>query len=176
MWDAPVGFAAQSHLCSSHEQILTDSWQGHLRFYFGRRAVKVVPALVRDCVYVCKVGRGPDGVGDFRPRRCDFPRYIGEGGGSTEATGDLGYLWRAGPHTLPHRPRDSYVGGVGWAWHYNHRLNQDALLSDLQIKKTDIRAAVEDTVAQRFQTAPHKKKAADSELQAHKKFPRQSVR
>uniref|UniRef100_A0A3B4AJF9 Uncharacterized protein n=1 Tax=Periophthalmus magnuspinnatus TaxID=409849 RepID=A0A3B4AJF9_9GOBI len=77
---------------------------------------------------------GPDGVGDYRPRLCDFPQYIGEGGGSSEATGDLGYLWRAAPHTLPHRSRDSYVGGVGWGWYYNQSLNQDALLSNMQIK------------------------------------------
>ncbi|KAK7922635.1 hypothetical protein WMY93_009537 [Mugilogobius chulae] len=119
---------------------------------------------------------GPDGVGDYRSRLCDFPRYIGEGGASTEATGDLGYLWRAAPQTPPHRSRDSYVGGVGWAWHYNQRLNQDALLSNMQIKRTDIRAAVEDTVAQRFQPTPQKKTAVDSQLQAHKKFPGKSGR
>ncbi|XP_020773277.2 uncharacterized protein C4orf45 homolog [Boleophthalmus pectinirostris] len=113
---------------------------------------------------------GPDGIGDYRQRLCDFPRYIGEGGGSSESTGDLGYLWRAAPHTPPHRSRDSYVGGVGWGWYYNQRLNQEALLSNMQIKKTDIRAAVEDTVAQRFQPPPRKKTASDSPLQAHKKF------
>uniref|UniRef100_A0A8C6SY46 Uncharacterized protein n=1 Tax=Neogobius melanostomus TaxID=47308 RepID=A0A8C6SY46_9GOBI len=81
---------------------------------------------------------GPDGVGDYRPRLCDFPRYIGEGSVSAEATGDLSYLWRPAPHTPPaHMSRDSYAGGVGWGWHYNQLLNQDVLLSNMQIKEED---------------------------------------
>uniref|UniRef100_A0A8C6T5Z2 Uncharacterized protein n=1 Tax=Neogobius melanostomus TaxID=47308 RepID=A0A8C6T5Z2_9GOBI len=120
---------------------------------------------------------GPDGVGDYRPRLCDFPRYIGEGSVSAEATGDLSYLWRPAPHTPPaHMSRDSYAGGVGWGWHYNQLLNQDVLLSNMQIKKTDIRAAVENAMSQRFQTTPQKKTETHSQIQVQKKLPRDSGR
>ncbi|XP_035016547.2 uncharacterized protein C4orf45 [Hippoglossus stenolepis] len=103
---------------------------------------------------------GPDGIGDYRPRSNYFPRHIGEGASSPEATGDLSYLCRAAPCAPPPMPRQSYVGEVGWGWQYNQVLNSGTLLSNMQIKKTDIRTAVEDRVAHRFQN--QQKKMADN--------------
>uniref|UniRef100_A0A8C7ZVK2 Uncharacterized protein n=1 Tax=Oryzias sinensis TaxID=183150 RepID=A0A8C7ZVK2_9TELE len=77
---------------------------------------------------------GPDGIGDYRPKLTDFPHHIGVGPVSHEATGDLGYLWRAAPHAPPTTARHSYVGEVGWGWQYNQQLNQSTLLSSMQIK------------------------------------------
>uniref|UniRef100_A0A3B3I7Q9 Uncharacterized protein n=1 Tax=Oryzias latipes TaxID=8090 RepID=A0A3B3I7Q9_ORYLA len=77
---------------------------------------------------------GPDGVGDYRPKLTDFPHHIGVGPVSHEATGDLGYLWRAAPHAPPTTARHSYIGEVGWGWQYNQQLNQSTLLSNMQIK------------------------------------------
>ncbi|XP_030252113.1 uncharacterized protein C4orf45 isoform X2 [Sparus aurata] len=95
---------------------------------------------------------GPDGIGDYRPRSYDFPQYIGVGASSSpEATGDLGYLWRAAPHAPPPPPRQSCVGEVGWCWQYNQLLNSRTLLSNMQIKKTELRTALEDRVTHRFQ-------------------------
>ncbi|KAF7228622.1 hypothetical protein G4P62_000587 [Nothobranchius furzeri] len=94
---------------------------------------------------------GPDGVGDYRPRSNYFPLYIGVGAASPGATKDLNYLWRAAPHSHPLRARQSYVGEVGWGWQYNQQLNNDALLSNMQIKKTEARVALEDQVTQKFQ-------------------------
>ncbi|XP_054872827.1 uncharacterized protein C4orf45 [Amphiprion ocellaris] len=94
---------------------------------------------------------GPDGIGDYRPRSNYFSRYIGVGAASPEATGDLGYLCRAAPHAHPPMPRQAYVGEVGWGWQYNQLLNSGTLLSNMQIKKTELRAALEDRITQRFQ-------------------------
>ncbi|XP_074530626.1 protein SPMIP2 isoform X2 [Halichoeres trimaculatus] len=94
---------------------------------------------------------GPDGIGDYRPRSDYFPRYIGVGASSPGATGDLSYLCRAAPHAAPAAPRQSFVGEVGWGWQYNQLLNRGALQSNMQIKKSDIRTALEDRAAQRFQ-------------------------
>uniref|UniRef100_A0A8C5E3Q3 Uncharacterized protein n=1 Tax=Gouania willdenowi TaxID=441366 RepID=A0A8C5E3Q3_GOUWI len=76
----------------------------------------------------------PDGVGDYRPRSGYFLQHIGVGAASPEATGDLGYLWRAAPDVHPAQPRCSFVGEVGWGWHYNQLLNSRTLVSDMQIK------------------------------------------
>ncbi|XP_031615413.2 uncharacterized protein C4orf45 [Oreochromis aureus] len=95
---------------------------------------------------------GPDGIGDYRPRSNYFTRYIGVGATSPEATGDLSYLCRAPPDALPPIPRQSYVGEVGWGWQYNQLLNSGTLLSNMQIKKTDIRASLENRVTQKFQS------------------------
>ncbi|KAM9740880.1 protein SPMIP2 [Menidia menidia] len=94
---------------------------------------------------------GPDGIGDYRPRPNDFSRYVGAGAPSPGATGDLGYLCRAAPRAPPPMPRQSYVGEVGWGWQYNQLLNGQTLHSDQQIKKTELREALEDRVTQRFQ-------------------------
>ncbi|KAM8910443.1 protein SPMIP2 [Spinachia spinachia] len=94
---------------------------------------------------------GPGGIGDYRPRSNYFPRCTGVGASSPEATGDLSYLCRAAPHGPPPTPRHSRVGEVGWGWQYNHLLNRGALLSNTQIKRTEVRTAVEDRVTQRFQ-------------------------
>ncbi|XP_028314942.1 uncharacterized protein C4orf45 homolog [Gouania willdenowi] len=87
---------------------------------------------------------GPDGVGDYRPRSGYFLQHIGVGAASPEATGDLGYLWRAAPDVHPAQPRCSFVGEVGWGWHYNQLLNSRTL-------KTEFRASLEDKVTQKFQ-------------------------
>ncbi|XP_043982822.1 uncharacterized protein C4orf45 [Gambusia affinis] len=97
---------------------------------------------------------GPDGIGDYRPRSNYFPLYIGVGATSPEATSDLSYLCRAAPDAPPPAPRQSFVGEVGWGWQYNQLLNGDRLLSNMQIKKTDIRRTLEDRVSQKFQMNP----------------------
>ncbi|XP_031722752.1 uncharacterized protein C4orf45 [Anarrhichthys ocellatus] len=95
---------------------------------------------------------GPDGIGDYRPRSNYFPRYIGAGASSPGATGDLSYLCQAAPHAPPPLPKQSYVGEVGWGWQYNQLLNSGTLLSNMQIKKTEVRTALEDRVTHRFQS------------------------
>nr|XP_046262494.1 uncharacterized protein C4orf45 [Scatophagus argus]XP_046262495.1 uncharacterized protein C4orf45 [Scatophagus argus] len=94
---------------------------------------------------------GPDGIGDYRPRSNYFPWYIGVGASSPETTSDVSYLYRAAPHAPPPTPRRGYVGEVGWGWQYNQLLNSGTLLSNMQIKKTELRTALEDRVAHRFQ-------------------------
>ncbi|KAL6117275.1 spmip2 [Pungitius sinensis] len=95
---------------------------------------------------------GPGGIGDYRPRSNYSPRSIGVGASSPEATGDLGYLCRAAPQGGgPPTPRHSHVGEVGWGWQYNQLLNSGVLLSNMQIKRTEVRTALEDRVTQRFQ-------------------------
>ncbi|XP_060903606.1 protein SPMIP2 [Labrus mixtus] len=94
---------------------------------------------------------GPDGIGDYRPRSNYFPLYIGVGASSPESTGDLGYLCRAAPHAPPPVPRQGYVGEVGWGWQHNQMLNGGTLHSNMQIKKTEFRSALEDKATQRFQ-------------------------
>ncbi|KAM6923534.1 peptidyl-prolyl cis-trans isomerase D [Xenentodon cancila] len=100
---------------------------------------------------------GPDGVGDYRPKQNDFCRYIGVGAASPEATGDLSYLFRAAPHARPPMSRQSSVGEVGWGWQYNQLLNNGTLLSNMQIKKTEFRAQLEDKVTQKFQNNQNNK-------------------
>ncbi|KAK9518414.1 hypothetical protein VZT92_023720 [Zoarces viviparus] len=95
---------------------------------------------------------GPDGIGDYRPRSNYSPRYIGAGASSPGATGDLSYLCRAAPHAPPPLPKQSYVGEVGWGWQYNQLLNSGTLLSNMQIKKTEVRTALDDRVTHRFQS------------------------
>ncbi|XP_029958827.1 uncharacterized protein C4orf45 homolog [Salarias fasciatus] len=94
---------------------------------------------------------GPDGTGDYRPRSGYSPRYVGVGSPSPEATGDLGYLSRAAPGAPPPGPRGGCVGEVGWGWQYNQLLNSRTLLSNMQIKRSEFRAALEDRVTQRVQ-------------------------
>ncbi|XP_070769049.1 protein SPMIP2 [Enoplosus armatus] len=113
---------------------------------------------------------GPDGIGDYRPRSNYFPRYIGVGASSPEATGDLSYLCRAAPHAPPPMPKQSYVGEVGWGWQYNQLLNSGTLHSNMQIKKTELRTVLEDRVTHRFQN----KQMTDDSLQVNTKFHRDS--
>ncbi|XP_012726260.2 uncharacterized protein C4orf45 [Fundulus heteroclitus] len=94
---------------------------------------------------------GPDGIGDYRPRSNYLPLYVGVGSTSPEATSDLSYLCRAAPDAPPPAPRQSCVGEVGWGWQYNQLLNRDRLLSNMQIKKTELRQTLEDRVTQKFQ-------------------------
>ncbi|XP_038554527.1 uncharacterized protein C4orf45 [Micropterus salmoides] len=115
---------------------------------------------------------GPDGIGDYRPRSNYFPRYIGVGASSPEATGDLSYLCRAAPHAPPPMPKQSYVGEVGWGWQYNQLLNSGTLHSNMQIKKTELRTALEDRVTQRFQS--EQKNMTNDSLQVNTKFHRDS--
>ncbi|GAA6222037.1 uncharacterized protein C4orf45 homolog isoform X1 [Lates japonicus] len=58
----------------------------------------------------------------------------------------------------PPMPRQSYVGEVGWGWQYHQLLNSGTLLSNMQIKRTELRTALEDRVTHRFQ---EKKKEHD---------------
>ncbi|XP_068451441.1 protein SPMIP2 isoform X2 [Clinocottus analis] len=130
--------------------------------------------------------KGPDGIGDYKPRSNDFLRYVGTGASSPEATGDLGYLCQAAADAPPPRPKQGYVGAVGWGWQHNQLLNSGALLSNMQIKKTDLRTALEDRMTHRFQsdhTSPHSgthtassrgKNMTDDSQQVNTKFHRDS--
>ncbi|XP_072519286.1 protein SPMIP2 [Salminus brasiliensis] len=92
---------------------------------------------------------GPDGVGDYRARLSDFPHSIGVGPLSPEATGDLTYLYRAAPGASPPLPKQSYVGGVGWAVEYGSALNGTPLLSNRQFKLAEFRSALENRTPHR---------------------------
>ncbi|KAG5270487.1 hypothetical protein AALO_G00193200 [Alosa alosa] len=94
---------------------------------------------------------GPDGVGDYRTKQQDFPRFIGIGPLSPESTGDLNYLFRAAPSAPPPLPKHCYVGGVGWGVQYCGALNGRTLLSDNRFKRGEFRSAVEDRITHRFQ-------------------------
>ncbi|XP_040904588.1 uncharacterized protein C4orf45 [Toxotes jaculatrix] len=115
---------------------------------------------------------GPDGIGDYKPRSNYFPPYTGVGISSPEATGDLSYLCRAAPHAPPPMPKQSHVGEVGWGWQYNQLLNSGTLLSNMQIKKTELRTALEDRVTQRFQNK--QKNMKEDSQQVNSKFHRGS--
>ncbi|XP_061691982.1 uncharacterized protein LOC133509197 isoform X2 [Syngnathoides biaculeatus] len=78
-----------------------------------------------------------DGVGDYRPRRSGSPRQ-------------LSYLWRAAPRAPPPLPRRACVGEVGWCWQYNAALNEAALRSGMQIKKSIVRMEAEDRTSHNF--------------------------
>ncbi|GAA6090043.1 uncharacterized protein C4orf45 homolog [Tachysurus ichikawai] len=93
---------------------------------------------------------GPDGIGNYRVRLCDFPHSIGAV--SSEATGDLNYLFRHAPCALPWLPKHCYVGGVGWGIEHGLRLNARSLLSNTQIKRSEFRSVMEDKISQIFQT------------------------
>lgn len=80
----------------------------------------------------CSVG--PDGIGNYRVRLYDFPHSIGIGALSSEATGDLNYLFRPAPHAPTWLSKHCYVGGVGWGIEHGLRLNARSLLSNTQIK------------------------------------------
>ncbi|XP_017272930.1 uncharacterized protein C4orf45 [Kryptolebias marmoratus] len=111
---------------------------------------------------------GPDGIRDYRPRSNYFPLYVGVGATSPEATTDLSYLWRAAPHSRPPLPRRRYVGEVGWGWQHNQLLNRDVLLNNMQIKKTELRVALEDRVTQKFQS--QQKNTIDDSQEVSSKF------
>ncbi|CAL8304232.1 unnamed protein product [Arctogadus glacialis] len=93
---------------------------------------------------------GPDGVGDYMSRRLD-PRYVGSGTPSQEASGGLEYLTRAPPPApgvpgvwgVPRSTPPPCVGAVGWGWSYSQQLNSTALLSNMQIKKSEMRTGEE---------------------------------
>ncbi|KAA0709584.1 hypothetical protein E1301_Tti003991 [Triplophysa tibetana] len=53
---------------------------------------------------------GPDGIGDYRPRLDYFPRSIGIGALSPDATRDLEYLFRSAPQATPPLPKHRYTG------------------------------------------------------------------
>ncbi|KAK2848842.1 hypothetical protein Q5P01_008676 [Channa striata] len=93
---------------------------------------------------------GPNGIGDYRPRSNYFTQYIGVGALSPDATGDLSYLFRAPPFAPPPMPRHSFVGEVGWGWQYNQLLNSETLHSNMQIKKTEFRTALEERMTHGF--------------------------
>ncbi|XP_056626165.1 uncharacterized protein C4orf45 [Triplophysa dalaica] len=72
---------------------------------------------------------GPDGVGDYRPRLDYFPRSIGIGALSPDATRDLEYLFRAAPQSTPPLPKHCYTGEVGWGLQYSSHLNRTVIHS-----------------------------------------------
>ncbi|KAG7328894.1 hypothetical protein KOW79_007068 [Hemibagrus wyckioides] len=89
---------------------------------------------------------GPDGIGNYRVRLCDFPHSIGAL--SSEATGDLNYLFRPAPRAPAWLSKHCYVGGVGWGIEHGLRLNTRSLLSNTQIKRSEFRSAMEDRISQ----------------------------
>ncbi|XP_061643284.1 protein SPMIP2 isoform X2 [Phyllopteryx taeniolatus] len=95
---------------------------------------------------------GPDGIGDYRPRRCVSPQQqVGAGPSSPETTGGgLSYLWRAGPHAPPPLPKRARVGEVGWCWQHSAALNAATLRSGMQIRKSVVRMEVENRASHRF--------------------------
>ncbi|XP_012679813.1 uncharacterized protein C4orf45 [Clupea harengus] len=94
---------------------------------------------------------GPDGIGDYRTKQHDSPRFIGIGPLSPESSADLDYLFRAAPGTLPPLSKDGYVCGVGWGLEYSFALNARTLLSDNQFKLGEFRTAMEDRITHRYQ-------------------------
>ncbi|KAK6299053.1 hypothetical protein J4Q44_G00305630 [Coregonus suidteri] len=98
---------------------------------------------------------GPDGIGDYRARLIDFPRYIGVGPLSPMGTSDLIYLCRPAYCTPPPMPKQCYIGGVGWGMQYHQLLNSRTLLSSMQIKRAEFRSALEDRVTHRYQNPWH---------------------
>ncbi|XP_020358162.1 uncharacterized protein C4orf45 [Oncorhynchus kisutch] len=94
---------------------------------------------------------GPDGIGDYKARLIDFPRYIGVGPLSPEGTSDLNYLCRPAPCAPPPMPKQCCIGGVGWGMEYHQLLNSRTLLSNMQIKRAEFRSALEDRVTHRYQ-------------------------
>ncbi|XP_053487772.1 uncharacterized protein C4orf45 homolog [Ictalurus furcatus] len=94
---------------------------------------------------------GPDGIGDYRVRLCDFPHSIGIGALSSGATGDLNYLFRPAPCAPALLPKHFYVGEVGWGIEHGLRLNARTLLSNTQIKRSEFRSAMEDRISQILQ-------------------------
>ncbi|XP_056113214.1 uncharacterized protein C4orf45 [Rhinichthys klamathensis goyatoka] len=67
---------------------------------------------------------GPDGIGDFRPKLDYFPRSIGIGPLSPDATSDLNYLFRPAAHATPPLPKHRCTGEVGWGLQYCTALNR----------------------------------------------------
>ncbi|XP_067104410.1 protein SPMIP2 [Osmerus mordax] len=100
---------------------------------------------------------GPDGIGDYQTRFIDFPQHIGISPMSPEATSDVNYLFRASLNPPPPPLGHGCVGGVGWGLQYHQLLNSETLFSNMQIKRSEIRSALEDRVTHRYQnpwTAP----------------------
>ncbi|XP_067313325.1 protein SPMIP2 [Pseudorasbora parva] len=75
---------------------------------------------------------GPDGTGDFRPRLDYFPRSIGIGLSSPDATSDLNYLFRPAAHATPPLPKHRCTGEVGWGLQYSTALNRRTVINNKQ--------------------------------------------
>ncbi|KAF4104967.1 uncharacterized protein C4orf45 [Onychostoma macrolepis] len=88
---------------------------------------------------------GPDGIGDFRPRLDYFPRSIGIGPLSPDATSDLNYLFRSAPDATPPLPKHCYVGEVGWGLQYSTALNRPTVNNN-QYEFDRFQSAVQDEV------------------------------
>ncbi|KAJ8403576.1 hypothetical protein AAFF_G00349020 [Aldrovandia affinis] len=87
---------------------------------------------------------GPDGIGDYRTRGVDFPHYIGEVPMDPGKTGDLGYMCRSAPGAPAPKPKQCYVGAVGWGLQYSWALNRRTVQSNMQIKLGEFRTALEE--------------------------------
>uniref|UniRef100_A0A8C4RSQ6 Uncharacterized protein n=1 Tax=Erpetoichthys calabaricus TaxID=27687 RepID=A0A8C4RSQ6_ERPCA len=94
---------------------------------------------------------GPDGIGDYKVKRCDFPHSVGVGSKLPEATSELSYLCRAAPGTPTPMPKQCYVGGVGWGVEDFYMLNMRTLNSNMQLKRAEFRQETEDRVTHRYQ-------------------------
>ncbi|XP_043112855.1 uncharacterized protein C4orf45 [Puntigrus tetrazona] len=75
---------------------------------------------------------GPGCIGDYRPKLDYFPRSIGVGPLSRDATSDLSYLFRSARDAAPPLPKHCYVGGVGWGLQHSTALNNKHELDRFQ--------------------------------------------
>ncbi|KAK2890965.1 hypothetical protein Q8A67_013608 [Cirrhinus molitorella] len=89
---------------------------------------------------------GPDGIGDFRPRLDYFPRSIGIGQLSPDATSDLNYLFRPAPQATPPLPKHGYVGEVGWGLQYSTALKKPTVTHNKQYDLDRFQSAMQDRV------------------------------
>ncbi|XP_026136501.1 uncharacterized protein C4orf45 [Carassius auratus] len=87
---------------------------------------------------------GPDGIGDFRPRLDYFPRSIGIGPLSPDATSDLSYLFRCAPDAIPPLPKHCYVGEVGWGLQYSTALNRPTVINNKHSEFNRFQSAMQD--------------------------------
>ncbi|XP_077466429.1 protein SPMIP2 [Stigmatopora argus] len=93
---------------------------------------------------------GPNGIGNYRPKRVCSPQFVEMGPWSPVATSNLSYLWRAAPHAPPPLAKQGFVGEVGWCWQYSSALNDSTLRSGMQIRKSEIRLEAEDRAKNKF--------------------------
>uniref|UniRef100_A0A672RKC1 Uncharacterized protein n=1 Tax=Sinocyclocheilus grahami TaxID=75366 RepID=A0A672RKC1_SINGR len=89
---------------------------------------------------------GPDGTEDFRPRLDYFPRSIGIGPLSPDASSDLNYLFRPAALATPPLPKHCYVGEVGWGLQYSTALNRRPAINSKQYELDRFQSAVQDEV------------------------------
>ncbi|XP_056328805.1 uncharacterized protein C4orf45 [Danio aesculapii] len=94
---------------------------------------------------------GPDGIGDFRPRLDFFPRSIGIGSLSPDATSDLGFLFRAAPNAPPPLAKHRHTGELGWGLQFSTLLNRP---TDIYCRQYEVRSGPDPEQAAERQEEP----------------------